>query len=89
MQEQLPCHGARSNSYRPRHGVHPHTGTQWYPGQRARVRVLGDRWEWRDDTGQPLGWGRVDDEESVRAIHRALDPGVTFFDTTDTPGTAR
>ncbi|CAL9421064.1 hypothetical protein SUDANB146_04662 [Streptomyces sp. enrichment culture] len=45
--------------------------------------------EWRDATGQPLGWGRVDDEESVRAIHRALDLGVTFFDTTDAPGTAR
>ncbi|MEV7324995.1 aldo/keto reductase [Streptomyces sp. NPDC093970] len=42
--------------------------------------------EWQDATGQPLGWGRVDDEESVRAVRRALDLGVTFFDTADTYG---
>ena len=42
--------------------------------------------EWQAADGQPLGWGRVDDEESVRAIHRALDLGVTFFDTADTYG---
>jgi aryl-alcohol dehydrogenase-like predicted oxidoreductase len=36
---------------------------------------------------QPLGWGEVDDEESVRAIHRALELGVTFFDTADVYGT--
>ncbi|MEU8933283.1 aldo/keto reductase [Streptomyces sp. NPDC048409] len=42
--------------------------------------------EWQDASGQPLGWGRVDDEESVRAVHRALDLGVTFFDTADTYG---
>ncbi|MEV5841552.1 aldo/keto reductase [Streptomyces sp. NPDC051985] len=42
--------------------------------------------EWQDPSGQPLGWGKVDDEESVRAIHRALDLGVTFFDTADTYG---
>ncbi|MDU0303803.1 aldo/keto reductase [Streptomyces sp. PAL114] len=43
--------------------------------------------EWQDGAGQPLGWGKVDDEESVRAIHRALDLGVTFFDTADVYGT--
>ncbi|GAB2840922.1 aldo/keto reductase [Streptomyces deserti] len=43
--------------------------------------------EWQSTDGQPLGWGRVDDEESVRAIRRALDLGVTFFDTADTYGT--
>jgi aryl-alcohol dehydrogenase-like predicted oxidoreductase len=42
--------------------------------------------EWQDATGQPLGWGKVDDEESVRAVHRALDLGITFFDTADTYG---
>jgi aryl-alcohol dehydrogenase-like predicted oxidoreductase len=42
--------------------------------------------EWQAADGQPLGWGRVDDEESVRAIRRALDLGVTFFDTADTYG---
>ncbi|WEO97769.1 aldo/keto reductase [Streptomyces sp. FXJ1.172] len=43
--------------------------------------------EWQAADGQPLGWGKVDDEESVRAIHRALDLGVTFFDTADCYGT--
>ncbi|MEV5309154.1 MULTISPECIES: aldo/keto reductase [unclassified Streptomyces] len=42
--------------------------------------------EYGTPDGQPLGWGRVDDEESVRAIRRALDLGVTFFDTADSYG---
>lgn len=42
--------------------------------------------EWQDAGGQPLGWGRVDDDESVRAVRRALDLGVTFFDTADAYG---
>lgn len=42
--------------------------------------------EWQDADGQPLGWGKVDDEESVRAVRRALDLGITFFDTADTYG---
>ena len=43
--------------------------------------------EWSAPDGQPLGWGKVDDEESVRAVRRALDLGVTFFDTADAYGT--
>jgi aryl-alcohol dehydrogenase-like predicted oxidoreductase len=43
--------------------------------------------EHRAAGGQPVGWGRVDDEESVRAIRRALELGVTFFDTADSYGT--
>lgn len=31
--------------------------------------------------GNPAGWSSVDEAESVRAIHEALDLGVTFFDT--------
>ncbi|NGO80267.1 aldo/keto reductase [Streptomyces sp. YC504] len=42
--------------------------------------------EWWDTAGQPLGWGKVDDEESVRAVRRALDLGITFFDTADAYG---
>jgi len=34
----------------------------------------------------PLGWGEVDDTESIRAIHAALDRGVTFFDTANVYG---
>ena len=39
---------------------------------------------WRD--GQARGWGEVDDAESTRAIHRALELGITFFDTADVYG---
>ncbi len=39
---------------------------------------------WSGET--PLGWGEVDDEESVRAIHAALEHGVTFFDTANVYG---
>ena len=31
-------------------------------------------------------WGAVDDRESMAALHRALDRGVTFFDTADVYG---
>ncbi len=40
---------------------------------------------WNGDT--PVGWGEIDDAESIRAIHRALDLGATFFDTADVYGT--
>jgi aryl-alcohol dehydrogenase-like predicted oxidoreductase len=43
--------------------------------------------EWTTADGEPLGWGKVDDDESVRAVRRALDLGVTFFDTADAYGT--
>ncbi|MEU8406065.1 aldo/keto reductase [Micromonospora sp. NPDC048842] len=40
---------------------------------------------WGDD-GQPFGWGEVDDDESIRTVHRALDLGVTLFDTASNYG---
>jgi aryl-alcohol dehydrogenase-like predicted oxidoreductase len=39
---------------------------------------------WEGDT--PQGWGEVDDEESIRAIHAALDMGITLFDTANVYG---
>jgi aryl-alcohol dehydrogenase-like predicted oxidoreductase len=39
---------------------------------------------WAGET--PLGWGEVDDDESIRAIHAALDRGVNFFDTANVYG---
>lgn len=32
------------------------------------------------------GWGKVDDQESIRAVRRAFDLGVNFFDTADIYG---
>jgi aryl-alcohol dehydrogenase-like predicted oxidoreductase len=40
--------------------------------------AIGGVWAFLDN---PAGWGEVDDAESVRAIHAALDLGVNFFDT--------
>lgn len=34
----------------------------------------------------PLGWGEVDDNESIAAVHRALDLGILFFDTASNYG---
>ncbi|MGB3442086.1 MAG: aldo/keto reductase [Actinophytocola sp.] len=64
-----------------------------------KTRLLGDRevsalgfgcWAiggpFSDTDGKPLGWGEVDDDESISAIHRALDLGITFFDTADVYG---
>jgi aryl-alcohol dehydrogenase-like predicted oxidoreductase len=39
---------------------------------------------WQGD--RPFGWGQVDDRESVRAIRRAVDLGISFFDTADLYG---
>jgi aryl-alcohol dehydrogenase-like predicted oxidoreductase len=39
---------------------------------------------WSGET--PNGWGEVDDEESIRAIHKSLDLGVTLFDTANVYG---
>jgi aryl-alcohol dehydrogenase-like predicted oxidoreductase len=42
-----------------------------------------------DAGGIPLGWGRTNDEESLSAIRRARELGVTFFDTADSYGFGR
>jgi aryl-alcohol dehydrogenase-like predicted oxidoreductase len=34
----------------------------------------------------PLGWGEVDDNESIAAVHQALDLGIRFFDTASNYG---
>src|SRR5919204_4322127 len=45
--------------------------------------AIGGPWTFN---GQPAGWGKVDDDESIRAIRRALELGVTLFDTADVYG---
>ncbi|HEX8252618.1 MAG TPA: aldo/keto reductase [Thermoanaerobaculia bacterium] len=39
--------------------------------------------------GTPFGWGRTSDDESLSAIRRARELGVTFFDTADSYGFGR
>ncbi|MBN1122722.1 MAG: aldo/keto reductase [Anaerolineae bacterium] len=36
--------------------------------------------------GVAIGWTGIDDNESIRAIHRAIDLGVNFFDTANVYG---
>jgi aryl-alcohol dehydrogenase-like predicted oxidoreductase len=40
-------------------------------------------------SGTPLGWGHTSDDESLAAIRRARELGVTFFDTADSYGFGR
>jgi aryl-alcohol dehydrogenase-like predicted oxidoreductase len=45
--------------------------------------AIGGPWTWDQPGNEPFpaGWGNTDDEESIRAVHTALDMGVNFFDT--------
>ena len=40
--------------------------------------AIGGVWQF---DGRPAGWSVVDDNESIRAIHKAIDLGANFFDT--------
>ncbi|MGB3714256.1 MAG: aldo/keto reductase [Candidatus Promineifilaceae bacterium] len=40
--------------------------------------AIGGLWTFK---GEAAGWGQIDDNESIRAIHAALDMGVNLFDT--------
>jgi len=46
--------------------------------------AIGGPWRWLDGPG---GWGDIDDNESIRAIHAALDLGINVFDTAANYGT--
>ena len=45
--------------------------------------AIGGPWTWKQPCEDPFpaGWGKVNDAESMRAIHTALDLGINFFDT--------
>ncbi len=40
--------------------------------------AMGGPWTYDNE---PCGWGQVDDAESIRALHYALDAGINLFDT--------
>ncbi len=47
----------------------------------------GEMWLTRDGvTREPMGWAGVDEAEINRAFHRALDLGITLFDTANNYG---
>lgn len=46
--------------------------------------AIGGTWRFINIPG---GWGEVDDAESIRAVHQALEGGINFFDTAATYGT--
>jgi aryl-alcohol dehydrogenase-like predicted oxidoreductase len=50
--------------------------------------AIGGPWDFLEADGSkdPDGWGQVDDAESIRAIHYALDAGINLFDTAATYG---
>jgi len=42
--------------------------------------------EWKTSNGGTMRFGKIDDVESIKAIQRAVDLGVNFFDTADIYG---
>jgi aryl-alcohol dehydrogenase-like predicted oxidoreductase len=48
--------------------------------------AIGGPWKFGDHAA---GWGEVDDDDSIRAIHHALDHGLNFFDTAPDYGCGR
>ncbi|KRF03353.1 aldo/keto reductase [Paenibacillus sp. Soil766] len=47
--------------------------------------AIGGPW-YEVETGEPFGWGDIDDQESIAAIQCAIDNGITFIDTSDNYG---
>ena len=45
--------------------------------------AIGGPWTWAQPGREPFpaGWGNTDDDESMRAVHAAMELGVNFFDT--------
>lgn len=39
--------------------------------------------EWKVENGRKMRFGKIDDEEAIRAIRRAFSLGINFFDTAD------
>lgn len=48
--------------------------------------IGGPFWRTDGETRLPMGWGQVDDAESIRAVHCAIDTGVNLFDTANNYG---
>ena len=43
--------------------------------------------EFYDSDGHPVGWGKTNDAESLKALQTAYEHGITFYDTADIYGT--
>lgn len=44
--------------------------------------AVGGPWDWDQPGEEPFaaGWGKTDDQESIRAIHAGIEAGINFFD---------
>src|SRR5688572_483464 len=64
----------------------------FWKGSRMRYRMLGRSQLMVSEVGiggwamGGQGWGKVDDEDSIAAIRKAFDLGVSFIDTADVYG---
>ncbi|TKG93369.1 aldo/keto reductase [Puteibacter caeruleilacunae] len=58
----------------------------WAIGGQLTIGEMGPDSPYANSVGAPLGWGRTNDNESIRAIHAAIDTGINFFDTADVYG---
>jgi len=57
--------------------------------QRLQARIGFGTWQFGGPNyvnGKPSGWGAVDEQEAIRAVHAALEQGINFFDTADSYG---
>jgi aryl-alcohol dehydrogenase-like predicted oxidoreductase len=62
------------------------SGIEVFPIGLGCWAIGGPFWRVSNGDREPMGWGEVDDDESIRAIHHALDRGVNFFDTANNYG---
>jgi aryl-alcohol dehydrogenase-like predicted oxidoreductase len=65
------------------------SGIEVFPIGLGCWAIGGPFWRVGDGERSPMGWGEVDDAESIRAIQHAIERGVNFFDTANNYGVGR
>jgi len=62
------------------------SGIEVFPIGLGCWAIGGPFWRTSNGVRSPMGWGDVDDDESIRAVQHAIDRGVNFFDTANNYG---